>query len=229
LKTLYWLTIYSIAMAFLESAVVVYLRALYYPDGFGFPLVAIDPSIALTEVIREAATIIMLVGAGIIAGRNASEKFAYFIYCFSIWDIFYYIFLKLLLGWPPSLLTWDILFLIPMTWTGPVITPIILSLTMILLAACIIYFSQKAAKVKIAFSEWLLLIVGSLMVIISFIWDYTRFILQHYSYAEIWSLSLNMQYIPQSFNWWLFGIGELTLLIAIGMFCRKQLKVKMKN
>jgi len=216
-----WLTIYSIAMAFLESAVVVYLRALYYPDGFGFPLVAIDQSIALTEVIREAATIIMLVGAGIIAGKNASQRFAYFIYCFAIWDIFYYIFLKLLLDWPPSLLTWDILFLIPITWTAPVITPIIISLTMILLAACIIYFSQRAATVKIAFSEWLLLIVGSLMVIISFIWDYSRFILQHYSYAELWSLSLNMQYIPQSFNWWMFGMGELTLLIAIGMFCRR--------
>src|SRR6201998_1661345 len=108
-----WLTAFSIAMGFLETAVVIYLRKLYYPHGFQFPLVPIDNDIAMVEFLREAATIIMLLGIGIIAGKNTSQKFGIFIYCFAVWDIFYYVFLKLLLGWPESLFTWDILFIIP--------------------------------------------------------------------------------------------------------------------
>src|SRR5579859_4688314 len=129
-----WLTLFSIAMGFLETAVVVYLRKIYYPHGFQFPLTPVDPDIGLVEFLREAATIIMLVGIGIIAGKNTSQKFAIFLYCFAVWDIFYYVFLKLLLGWPESLFTWDILFLIPVPWVGPVLAPSIVALTMIAFA-----------------------------------------------------------------------------------------------
>jgi hypothetical protein len=38
IKTIIWLAVFSMAMGYLESAVVVYLRKLYYPDGFKFPL-----------------------------------------------------------------------------------------------------------------------------------------------------------------------------------------------
>lgn len=220
-----WLTIFSIAMAFLENAIVIYLRELYYPGGFDFPLAPMEPDIVLTEIIREAATMIILICVGIIAGRNFSEKFAYFIYCFAIWDIFYYVFLKLLLNWPDSFMTWDILFLIPITWVGPVITPIILSLTMILLAILVVFFNEKTGNVRISQIEWLILIFGSLVVILSFIWDYSKFILQHYSIIEIFSASsreglfdLTFQYIPRSFNWWLYGLGELIILFGIGVF-----------
>ncbi|MBK6833902.1 MAG: hypothetical protein IPG89_06345 [Bacteroidetes bacterium] len=65
----------------------------------------------------------MLVGAGIIAGKTRLTRFAYFIIAFAIWDIFYYVFLYVLLQWPESLFTWDILFLVPVPWTGPVIAP----------------------------------------------------------------------------------------------------------
>jgi len=220
-----WLTIFSIAMAFLENAIVIYLRELYYPGGFDFPLAPMEPDIALTEIIREAATMIILICVGIIAGRNFSEKFAYFIYCFAIWDIFYYVFLKLLLNWPDSFMTWDLLFLIPVTWAGPVITPIILSLTMILLAVLVVFFNEKTGNVRISQIEWLILIFGSLVVILSFTWDYSKFILQHYSIIEIFSASsreglfdLAFQYIPRSFNWWLYGLGELIILFGIGVF-----------
>jgi hypothetical protein len=73
-----------------------------------------------------------------------------------------------LLGWPKSLLDWDILFLIPITWFGPVITPVLLAVMMIFLAVMIIYFNQKLAKVRINWKEWLLLISGSLVCIYSF-------------------------------------------------------------
>jgi len=134
---LIWITFFAIAMAFVESAVVVYLRELYYPEGFNFPLVLLPGRIALTEFLREIATLIMLLGIGFLAGRNFRQRFAWFIYSFAIWDIFYYVFLKLILDWPSSWLTWDILFLIPVIWTGPVLAPVLVSLTMIILSSII--------------------------------------------------------------------------------------------
>ncbi|HNX08095.1 MAG TPA: hypothetical protein PKL96_10970, partial [Bacteroidales bacterium] len=109
LTKIIWVAIFAIAMGFLESAVVVYIRALYYPEGFMFPMKLISDQIMITEFFREAATMIMLIGIAVIAGSSAIERFAYFIFSFGIWDIFYYIFLYALLGWPQSLMTWDVL------------------------------------------------------------------------------------------------------------------------
>ena len=92
------------AMAFLESSVVVYLRVLYYPEGFSFPLKVINQDILVTEVFREAATIIILFTIGLIATKSLIARFAVFIYAFAIWDIFYYIYLICLIGWPISFL-----------------------------------------------------------------------------------------------------------------------------
>ncbi|HPB25925.1 MAG TPA: hypothetical protein PLE11_09195, partial [Bacteroidales bacterium] len=97
---IFWILLFSIAMGYLESAVVIYIRELYYPEGFAFPMKLISEKIMITEFFREAATMLMLLGTAIIAGRNAIERFAYFIMCFGIWDIFYYVFLYLILGWP---------------------------------------------------------------------------------------------------------------------------------
>lgn len=236
LKIILWITIFAIAMGYLESAVVVYLRKIYYPEGFIFPLKAIESNIGITEILREAATIIMLAGAGIIAGRTKTEKFGFFIYCFAVWDIFYYIFLKLLLGWPESLLTWDILFLIPVTWVGPVICPVINSLSMISFAFLISYFIDKGLKTKIIWKEWILLIIGSVIIIISYVNDYLDYILAEFSLSDLFRAINNMAimeyasgYVPISFSWWIFIIGELLLIFAIGMFYlrnKKALKIK---
>ena len=134
-------TLYAIAMGFLEAAVVIYLRNLFYPNGFNFPLKGfIDPSILIVEWIREFATIIMLVTIGLLAGKKFYEKLAYFVYAFAIWDIFYYIFLKLVLNWPSSFLTWDLLFLIPFPWAGPVLAPLLCTLLMLFTSFIIINF-----------------------------------------------------------------------------------------
>src|SRR5215471_13766120 len=116
-------TAYAVAMAYLESAIVVYLRRLYYPHGFDFPLVIIDIPTLLLELGREAATIVMLATVGIAAGRTKVGKGAYFLLLFGVWDICYYIWLKAFVEWPSSLLTWDVLFLIPVPWVGPVLAP----------------------------------------------------------------------------------------------------------
>jgi len=112
-KRLAAVTTFGIAFGFIEAAVVVYLRLHFYPEGFTFPLAEMPGPVILTEVAREAATIIMLACIGWIAGRRFLDRFAYFAFAFGVWDIFYYVFLKVILGWPESLLTWDVLFLIP--------------------------------------------------------------------------------------------------------------------
>ncbi len=225
LKKYIWLGIFAIAMAYLESAVVIYLRAIMYPGGFAFPLVPIEPHLATTEIIREAATLIMLLGAAIIAGKKPTERFAWFIYCFAVWDIFYYVFLKLLLNWPASLMTWDILFLIPATWVGPVITPLLLSFIMLIFTILIIHFYQKGVHIKITWISWVLLIVGSLNVITAFIWDYLTFMLRYFTLKELIIMqdqsalyNVLVTYIPEDFNWGLFALGTLLIISGIVIF-----------
>ncbi len=222
-------------MGFMESAVVVYLREIYYPDGFDFPLKPIGQNIGITEILREAATLIMLIASGIIAGRTKTEKFGFFIYCFAIWDIFYYVFLKLLLGWPESLLTWDILFLIPVIWVGPVIGPVINLLTMILLAVLISYFTNLNPATRIKPMEWILFITGSVVIIISYIEDYLSYMLDKFAFFELFDASqvhiiteYASDYQPVIFAWWIFVTGEVILLVTIYSFFARNKKA-LKN
>jgi hypothetical protein len=227
-RTLTWVTIFAIAMGFLETAVVIYMRALLYPKGFAFPLEPIPASLALTEILREAATLIMLIGIGVLAGKSAISRFAWFLYSFAIWDLFYYVFLKALINWPESLLTWDVLFLIPTTWVGPVVAPVIVSLTMILLSVLIVHFDTTKGKANLKAFEWILLIAGSLSLIVSFTRDYSAFILEHYKFKDLWSvpssemMQVAMQYVPRSFNWWWFWFSELILLAGIVRYWRRK-------
>ena len=125
-------------MAYLESAVVVYLREIYYPNGFSFPLQEITPFILIIEIGREIATIIMLFAVSYFMSKNKRELFAFFSFNFGMWDIWYYIWLKLLLDWPQSLLTWDVLFLIPVPWIAPVLAPILVSVSLIIASLIIL-------------------------------------------------------------------------------------------
>ncbi len=228
-----WLTAFSIAMGFMETAVVVYLRKIYYPAGFHFPLVPLDHNIVVIEFWREAATIIMLLGIGILSGKNTSQKFAIFLYCFATWDLFYYVFLKVLLNWPESLFTWDILFLIPMPWVGPVLAPCILSLTMIVLTISVIYVQENGYNVHLQIKEWVLFTIGSLVIIFSFMLDFIKYVSQGGAMSNVWTLSrkkdmLNeiIQYVPTSYNWGLFLLGELFILLGIISFLKKAYKMR---
>lgn len=214
-------------MAYLEAAVVVYLREIYYPEGFSFPLVPIGGKIVVTEFWREIATIVMLAGIGILTGKSSSQRFAFFLMAFAIWDIFYYIFLYALIKWPSSLFTWDILFLVPVPWVGPVITPVIVSIIMIILASSIIYFNKN-----LNFKQWLLAILGSLVVILSWVLDFWEITREQFPNAA-WTLSSEEelfgsteQYIPTSFNWYLFMIGILLLLMVPGAHFMENRKVR---
>jgi hypothetical protein len=148
-----WVVVFAMAFAWVESAVVVYLRKIYFPGGFDFPLFVkweggkhvVDTLIRI-EFGREIATIVMLVGIGWVAGRNRFQRFCYFMLAFGIWDIFYYVWLYVMIGWPESLMTWDLLFYVPLPWVGPVITPVLIALTMVVVGSLIIYFDEKGFR-----------------------------------------------------------------------------------
>ncbi len=223
-----FLIIFGIAMGFLEAAVVVYLRQLYYPEGFAFPLKLMAREGLTIEYLREISTIIMLFSIGIVAGTNLYERFAYFLFCFGIWDIFYYIWLKILLNWPPSLLTWDILFLIPVVWVGPVLAPLICAITMIMIAGCILFYQQKGYPVRINSLDWVLLFLGAFIIFSTFIWDYTKIIIQGGFISSLSTLGANpvfkrevSEYIPTFYQWPIFIMGEILILYILIRFCNR--------
>ncbi len=165
--------IFSIAFGYIEAAVVVYLREIFYPDGFTFPLTifGIEPlwrRFLLTEIGREAATIILIFTGAWLFGRNRRQRFAYFLTIFAIWDIFYYVWLKVLLNWPVSIMDWDILFLIPGTWASAVLYPVLISITMLIFAAAILYRDVRGRDIKVTRADWLAFFVAGIIVVVSF-------------------------------------------------------------
>ncbi len=232
-RTLTILSVFAIAMGFFESAVVIYLRKIYYPDGFAFPLQGfLEPFILNVEWIREISTIIMLVCIGYLAGKNIYERIAYFIFSFAVWDIFYYIFLKITLDWPASLLTLDLLFLIPLPWIAPVLAPIIISITMIMLSLIIIGLQDKGIKVNFSNKEWSLFILGSIIILYTFLYDYSKLIFAGGFAKDFFTLSVNpafigavSSFIPEEYNWLLFFLGEIFVLLGI-FYLYNRLKFK---
>jgi len=129
-----WLTVaaYAVGMAWVESAVVFYLRKLSDRiDPYQTQLLPPVDGLAGVELIREAATLLMLFTVGMLAGKDWRSRWGYSAIAFGVWDIFYYIFLKVIVGWPNSLWDWDILFLLPLPWWGPVIAPVLIATLMI--------------------------------------------------------------------------------------------------
>jgi hypothetical protein len=210
-KNIVWLVLFSIAMGFLEGAVVIYLRALYYPNGFVFPLILMSDTNALVELLREVATIVMLLGIGMLAGRTANQRLAFFLMSFAIWDIFYYVFLWLVLDWPQTIMEWDILFLVPVLWVGPVITPILITITMLALSVVLLKREQGMSKI-----EWSLIVIGSLVVVLSWTIEFQQF---SNSIGDV--KKAVSTYVPQNFPWMIFFLGEAILITAIYLFWRR--------
>ena len=203
---LLWLTLYAVAMAYLESAVVVYLRAIYYPTGFSFPIVIIPESMAGIEIGREAATLVMLAGVSILAGRDRWERFLCFAFAFGVWDIFYYAWLWLFLGWPPSLLTWDILFLIPLPWIGPVLAPVIISAGLIGGAVWLLWLKGRGTRLEFSRALWILALAGAGAVLTSFMIDH------------------RLAFVgpePPPFRWGLFALGVAMGVMALAAGSRR--------
>ena len=216
-----WIMIilFSIAFAWVESAVVVYLRDIYFDGDFKFPLVVIweegkhiiDPLVRI-ELGREIATIIMLATAGCMAGKNGLQKFCYFMVSFGIWDIFYYIWLYVMTGWPESLMTWDLLFFVPLPWVGPVITPVIIALTMIVAGWLIIFIDNRGYRIAWRWYDMTIELVCGALLIVAFCWDW-RNILQMPG-------DMTRTGVPNPFAWWLYIPAYLFSIIYFAIRLR---------
>jgi hypothetical protein len=218
-------------MGYLESAVVVYLRSLYYPSGLYFPMPSIDFIVGITELGRELATMVMLIAIAFLLGKNALQRFGYFLYVFAIWDIFYYVFLRILVQWPASLFDWDVLFLVPVVWASPVICPLIVSVSMMVLALFLIIGVEKNKHRLINGYGWILLIVGSCIVLSSFTIDYIKYMSVNNSiitFEENRKIVSFANYIPGAFNWVLFFIGEFIIVAGIISIRITYLKTKVE-
>lgn len=170
-RRLFWVSLFGVAFGFVEASVVVYLRALYYPDGFSFPLKTLANPILAIEIAREGATIVMLAAAGMMAGKKAWERFALFMVAFGFWDIFYYIWLRATLGWPQTLTDWDILFLIPIPWIGPVVAPVVVAGLMVIMGGIIVVRLAKGELFLPGFRSWLAGALGTIVLLYSFMND----------------------------------------------------------
>ena len=199
-KHLFYLMIWGVVFGYMEAAVVVYLREIYYPEGFAFPLVIIQGRIMLTEVLREAATLLIMWTTVCLAYKRLQSRVAAFVILFGVWDIFYYIFLKLLLDWPESLGTWDILFLIPAPWVGPVWAPVLVSITFIYAGTAILMHNHQNHFLHFGRGFILLELLSALFIIVSFI---------------IPGSSGLEQNLPSHFPWSLFLTG---FLMGMGIF-----------
>ena len=193
-------------MAYLEAAVVVYLRAIYYPEGFAFPIVLIPDRMAAIELGREAATILMLFALAALAGSDRWGRFLLFSFGFGVWDIFYYVWLRVSLGWPPSLLTWDILFLIPLPWIGPVLAPLIVSVGLIFASLLLLRLRARGIRLEFPAALWAFAVLGGALVLLSFMIDF-RVVIEGR--------------MPPPFRWWLFGAGALLGVAALALGVRR--------
>jgi hypothetical protein len=213
------LLLFGTAFGYLEAAVVSYLRLLheparlrYYPDraaGDLFPLLTVDQlresgtqqnRLLVTEIGREAATLIMLAAVALAIAKNAGEWVAGFAIAFGVWDIAFYVFLKVLLGWPASLFTWDVLFLIPVPWVGPVIAPVIVSAAMIAAGVGHLRREARGEPVRIGALRWIGILTGAAVIILAFAMDYRN---------------VMRAGLPRPFHWTVFGLG---LLLGVGSY-----------
>ncbi len=185
----------------------IYLRQLYYPEGFSFPMKPIPENILFMEMMREAATMGILISVGLIAGRSAWRKFAFFMYCFGLWDIGYYLWLKLFIGWPASFFEPDILFLLPVAWWGPVLAPVIVAISLCMSAVLIIRRVEKGWKPLLKKLDIFWIALGAGIILYTFMAD-----------AKIIEAGM----APPPYRWLLFAIGEgIGLTAFAGLLLRR--------
>ncbi len=219
------LGVFAIAMGYVEAAVVVYLRRIYYPQGFAFPLNnAVLDRMFLIEPGRELATIIMLSTIAILVGRRRLERFGWFLFAFAVWDVFYYVWLKALLNWPPSLLTWDILFLIPFPWAAPVLSPVLVAVSMAVWGLMLVKLDRVGRVLRPRLGEWLMTALGALAILGSFLRDFAAVAMRSSDRA-----AQVAAHFPSNYPWWLFALGLALLWAALLSISRRSAKPETRN
>ncbi len=162
---------YAIAMAYVEATVVVYLREIYGIEDIVRDLPATTDRFTAIEVGREVATVVMLLAVGWLAGLRLQDRLGHFVFAFGLWDIAYYGWLALLEGWPRSLLDWDVLFLIPVPWWGPVLAPALIAGVMCVAGAAAVLGADKGVSWRLSWTNAGVALAGAGIVLYTFMAD----------------------------------------------------------
>jgi len=160
---------FAATMGFFEAAVVVYLRRLWELGEIQVAPASLSNVLIRTELLREAASLGMIASVAWLAGRRGVERFAHAAVIFGTWDLLYYVYLRLLIGWPASLLDWDVLFLIPKTWVGPVLAAVLVSAALVAGGVYLALREDGPRPVTIAPPAWVAGVIGGSIVIVSFL------------------------------------------------------------
>ncbi len=205
----WWIVVlFAVAMAWMEAATVYYLRTLvgriepYQPN----PLPP-HQDLGVAELIREAATLLMLATVGWLAGRTWRSRVGYLLVAFGVWDIFYYVFLRTMTGWPKTVLDWDVLFLIPLPWWGPVLAPVSIAALMIVGGTLVAQFDGPDHPVWPE-RKWVALnCAGIVLALYVFMADAIRV-------ADQGEQALR-SLLPTEFNWPLFTVALVLMAAAL--------------
>lgn len=211
-RKLPWVGLFAIAMAYLEAAVVVYLRRIYGISDLILNVPPFDPQIAAIELGRELATLIMLLAVGWAVGNTQQARLSFAFYTFGLWDIFYYIWLRVFIQWPKTPLDPDLLFLIPLPWWGPVLSPVLVAMLMVVSGVLVIIQDDNGITVKFRTAQWVALAIGMLLMLYTFMADAIAALP-----ADAQALS---QVKPTEFNWpvYLIGLGLVAFAIVRAVF-----------
>ena len=204
---IFWVSVFSIAMAYLEAAVVVYLRRVYGIDDLILQVPPFDKQIAVIELGRELTTLVMLLCIGWIAGETFQSRVGFTFITFGLWDIFYYVWLRVFIGWPQSILEPDLLFLIPLPWWGPILAPVLIALLMVIGGILAVIKVEKNRPLHIDAWSWVCLITGVLILLYTFMED--ALIALPADASTLSSLK------PSQFNWPVYFLGFSLSVIAL--------------
>lgn len=166
------LVAFAVAMAFVEAGAVVYLREII-GSGPIFPMKEIPPLLLAVEIFREAATIVMLLLVAFLSFRGGVHRMGAFLLLFAVWDVFYYLWLSVTIGWPTGIADWDVLFLIPLPWVGPVWSVLLICAGMVVFAILFLR-APEDARFSPGLWGWVAGLLGSATIIATYIIEWIK-------------------------------------------------------
>ena len=190
---------FAVAMAYVEAAVVAYLREIYAIEDLVRDLPTAADRLTAIELGREGATIVMLLAVGWLAGRHLQDRLGLFVFAFGVWDIAYYGWLFVIEGWPRSPLDWDVLFLIPVPWWGPVLAPALIAAVMCVGGAAAVVGADRGVSWRLTWTNAAIAAVGIAIVLYTFTVDGLSALPE--------GLDAVAAVRPSSFQWPLFLLG----------------------
>jgi hypothetical protein len=196
-----WLIVvlFATAMAWLEAATVYYLRVLVGRlEPYQANPLPMQGILGPVELVREAATLVMLLAVGALAGGTWRARLGYTAIAFGVWDICYYVFLKAIYDWPRSLLDWDILFLLPLPWWGPVLAPMSIAVLMVVWGT-VVCQRTSAASFETSAAAWALGGLGIALALYVFMADALHVV--HRGEDAVRAV------LPTAFNWPAFVVA----------------------